>query len=232
MTNEDVTPAPTILKMPPPAKPPGKKGEAYEYFNYVGSSMLFTFKPGDRICVRPYGNRPVWCGDVVVFSAPERDKKVVHRVVSVGPEGIRTRGDNNRHVDSFVLTPDRIIGRVVYAQGKRFWRFVPGGAAGRLFAHFVRMAHRAERKLASWGYPLYRRMVEWGGLQRISLRLFSVRIISLKREEGEEMHLLLGPLVIGRLRPRALRWHIRPPFRILVTEESLPPGDGAGEGGK
>jgi hypothetical protein len=195
------------------------------FLNYMGQSMVFTFRPGDRLYLVPYERKKVRRGDVVVFLLPGEDKRIVPRGVSVRPEGIRTKGDNNWHVDSFPLTPDRILGRVAYAQGKRFWRIVPGGAAGRLFALFVRTVHRAERKLVAWVYPLYRRMVEWGIFQRWLPRWFSVRVISLKREEGDELQLLLGPLVIGRLRPSALRWQIRPPFRLLVAEESLPSGE-------
>jgi hypothetical protein len=48
------------------------------------------------------------------------------------------------------------------------------------------------------------------------------RVISLNRTAGEELQVLMGRRVIGRLLPGMTRWHIRRPFRLFVDEEALP----------
>ena len=58
-----------------------------------------TLKAGDGLTIIPYGNRKILVGDVVVFSRPEGNHNVVHRVVAADSEGIRTRGDNNINID-------------------------------------------------------------------------------------------------------------------------------------
>ena len=62
---------------------------------YVGSSMYPTFKAPEIIYYVPYADRAVLPGDVVIFDNPLEGNSVTHRVVSVTPGGIKTRGDNN-----------------------------------------------------------------------------------------------------------------------------------------
>jgi len=75
-------------------------------------------KPGDRLHIVPCDGQPIRRGDVVVFVPPGGDTKIIHRVISVESHGVRTQGDNSSSADEWILSPDRIIGRVIYAQRK------------------------------------------------------------------------------------------------------------------
>jgi hypothetical protein len=47
-------------------------------------------------------------------------------------------------------------------------------------------------------------------------------VISLNRDAGTELQLVMGRRVIGRWLPGKSGWNIRRPFRLFVDEESLP----------
>ncbi|KPK14349.1 MAG: hypothetical protein AMK69_28945 [Nitrospira bacterium SG8_3] len=59
---------------------------------YKGPSMNPTLKPGDQLWITPYNGQKVQRGDVVVFISPGDGSRVVHRIVSLDPSGIRTQG--------------------------------------------------------------------------------------------------------------------------------------------
>ena len=61
---------------------------------YRGGSMRGTFCPGDRLTVEPVPLTQVRPGDVVAFRISSKrgePKDLVHRVTSVGPQGLVTR---------------------------------------------------------------------------------------------------------------------------------------------
>lgn len=51
-------------------------------------------------------------GDVIVFIPGSGDRMVVHRVLSIAEDGIRTKGDN-ANPDSWRLTKDNIKGKTI-----------------------------------------------------------------------------------------------------------------------
>lgn len=70
----------------------------------------------DVLQIVPYSDdRKIQRGDVIVFVPPGRYTSVTHRGTGVDASGIRTRGDNNSLHDDWHLTPEMILGRVVYA---------------------------------------------------------------------------------------------------------------------
>ena len=105
---------------------------------YIGPSMRPLLKPGDRLQVISYHRQRIRRGDVVVFLPPGGPAKIIHRVVSAGSHGIKTRGDNCSRVDQWVLSPDRILGRVVYKLKGRRRRRVFGGSLGHLLGVAIR----------------------------------------------------------------------------------------------
>jgi signal peptidase I len=104
--------------------------------------MRPIFKPGDLLEVLPYEDRQVRCGDVILFSCPSENCKVVHRVADLDARGIRTKGDNNARIDSWVVTPQQVVGYVIRAQRGRRWRRISGGYVGRLAANCTRAVKR------------------------------------------------------------------------------------------
>jgi len=189
---------------------------------YTGPSMNPTLRSGDGLQIIPYNGKKIRSGDVIVFNSPEDGRKITHRVVSINSAGIKTRGDNNKNIDPWLLSSEKIIGRVVYAQRGKRRRTIFGGMIGQSYS----VTYRVARKFSSAISPLLRPPYHWlaqAGFIKRWLKIWTkLQILSLKRPAGQELQLLLGPHVIGRLLPGRVQWNIRRPFRLIVDEESLP----------
>lgn len=196
-------------------------GDSVSLF-YKGLSMNPLLTTPDLLYVKPYRETEVCRGDVVVFRSPDGDFKVVHRVVCVNVEGVRTKGDSNSHIDSWVLKPEDIIGRVERIErAGRTWRIF-GGRLGRAQAGAVKAARLIDTGACAVLRPLYARLARSRVLKRWLAERSLTRVISISRPEGIELQLLLGKRVIGR-RPAGRRyWHIRRPFLFVVDEDTLP----------
>ena len=196
--------------------------------NYIGSSMNPTLEPGVRLDVSAYHGQKIRKGDVVVFIPPGGDSKIVHRVISVNSDGIRTRGDNRKHEDNWVLSPDNILGRVVAVwRGKRRRR-VFSGAVGQLFGVSIRGIRAIDVRVSSRLRAIYCRLAKAGVLRRWLPSGMTPRVISFNREAGTELQLVMGRRVIGRRLKGKTGWHIKRPFRLFVDEEALPENPGKG----
>jgi signal peptidase len=181
-----------------------------------------TLKAGDGLSVVPYGNRRIQIGDVVVFREPEGKNNIVHRVVAVESQGVRTKGDNNIIIDPWVLLPDDIIGRVVSAQRKNKSLTIHGGAWGRIFAPLLWIIKQVKLSVFRILHPAYHMLAESGIFTKFNSFLPKTRILSFNRHEGIEYQLLMGNRVIGRRLPGKDQWQIARPFRLFVDETSLP----------
>jgi signal peptidase I len=181
-----------------------------------------TLRAGDGLQVEPYEGKTIRVGDVVIFNSPEEDRKITHRVMSVNSKEIRTRGDNNKNTDPWVLSPESIIGRVICAQRGNRRKKVFAGTTGRLYAIVVRIIKVLDSRITLLLRPVYRWMMRIGILRKRMQPLIETQIISFDRPEGTELQLLMGRRVIGRLRPGKSQWQIRRPFRLFVDEERLP----------
>jgi signal peptidase I len=190
--------------------------------NYLGPSMKPILKSGDRIQVVPFNGQRIRRGDVVVLTPPGGGSKIIHRVVSVDLQGIKTRGDNSDKCDPWVLRPNHIFGCVVSAQrGGRRLR-VLGGLLGHFFAMAIRATNIIDYNLSLLIRPLYHRLAMAVVLRRWLPQRIKPRVISFKRDGRSELQLLMGRRVIGRWLPGKSGWTIRRPFRLFVDEASLP----------
>ncbi|HQL89862.1 MAG TPA: hypothetical protein PLQ15_04620 [Syntrophales bacterium] len=187
-----------------------------------GESMRPLLRPGDRIRFAPCRAGEVRPGDVILFVPPGRDERVVHRVVSAGPDGIRTRGDANPRADSWDIRQSNLVGRAVAIE--RGGRLIPvaGGLAGCLLAACIRAARRADHLASYLLNPCYRGLARLGLLRALVPRAFRPQVITFERGGTREMHLILGGRIIGRRPAGARAWSIRRPFRIFVDERALP----------
>ena len=187
------------------------------------------FRDGDALRLVPC-NGTVRRGDVIVFMPPDNDRKIIHRVVSVGPEGIRTRGDNNGSGDPWDLKPHEIIGRVVSLRRNGKEIAIAGGVAGRLQELAVRILRRADVSLTNLFRGSYHRLA-WSRFSKRHLHgLFPRRVITVNRPEGAELQLMVGNRLAGRLIPGQKSWTIWRPYLLFVDEASLPLGSkGASE---
>jgi len=187
-----------------------------------GESMRPLFRPGDRIVFVPCRVEELKRGDVIIFLPPGKQERVVHRVVSKGPEGIRTRGDANHNPDGWVIRQEDIIGRAVAVE--RYGQITPvaGGLAGCLLAACIRAVRRADHLASHVLNPCYRGIARTGLIRALLSPALRPRVIMFERDGAREMQLVLGRRIIGRRPAGAAAWTIRRPFRIFVDEQALP----------
>ena len=184
-----------------------------------------TLKDSDILYIIPYNSRSIRIGDIIVFLPPEKKRNVAHRVISVDEQGIRTKGDNNCNVDSCVLNPDDILGRVVYAQRRNRRLRIYGGLKGRLSIVVVRTIRIIKSGISSLLRPVYHRLSQSGIFRNVLSHRVKTQVLCFRRPNGMEMQLLVGQWVIGRRLPGKKQWQIRRPFRLVVDEASLPGGE-------
>jgi hypothetical protein len=161
-------------------------------------------------------NKGIRPGDVVVIKIPEHAHKIIHRVISVGEEGIRTMGDNNPHPDDCLLSPNQILGSVAYGyRGKQRFR-VPGGPAGLAQMYQVRL----KRLIIKTVYPVLSLLYHSFHISSLVILLLRPRKVAFKRPDGTELHLLARGRIIGRQLP-GQKWKIKSPFGFFLAESSL-----------
>ncbi len=187
-----------------------------------GDSMRPLFRPGDRIAFIPCRAEELRRGDIIIFTPPGQGERVVHRVVSTGPRGIRTRGDANPRRDPGEVRQEDIVGRAVYAE--RRGRVIPvaGGLAGRLSVACIRMLRRCDHLASYVLYPCYRALARSGLFRVLLPPALRPRVVTFERDGAREMQLVLGRRIIGRRSAGVGTWTIRRPFRLFVDEQSLP----------
>ena len=205
-----------------------RQSVSLKILNYIGPSMNPLFKSGDQLQIASCDLEEIRVGDVLVFVSPEDGSKVVHRVISVDSNGIRTRGDNCNQPDGWVLSPDCILGRVVTAQRGNRRRRIFGGSLGRLFAEKMRVIHAMDSCVSRLLRPAYEELARVGIFIRLLPAQMRPRVISFNRDAGIELQLVMRRRVIGRWLPGRTGWSIRRPFRLFVDEEALPENSGKG----
>jgi len=190
---------------------------------YTGPSMRPTLRGGDALIVRPYKGQRIRRGDVIVFHPDgDPDRMVTHRVVSITPSGVMTKGDNNGEADPWLLKPDDIIGKVVYARRGDRLVCIHGGLWGRLVLAIQRLLLRLDMSVSPVLRPLYHGLARSGILNKLVPQSIRPKVVAFRRSNGLEMQLMIGGYVIGRLRPGSKEWYIKRPFRLFIDEPSLP----------
>ena len=187
-----------------------------------GDSMRPLFRPGDRIVFIPCRVEELWRGDVIIFTPPGQGERVVHRVVSTGPGGTRTRGDANPRRDPGEVRQESLVGRAVSAERNGRPLPVAGGPAGRLMVACIRAFRRCDHAASFVLHPCYRVLARCGICRAFLPPAFRPRVITFERDGAREMQLVLGRRVIGRRSAGTGAWTIRRPFRIFVDEQALP----------
>jgi len=188
---------------------------------YTGSSMNPLLTDGDIVRIKPYDNRDIQNGDVIVFRRPGGNRKIIHRVTAVDAQGVRTQGDNSNKADPWVLPPNKIFGRVVTAKRKKGQRQIAGAFKGRIWALHWRIIRLISHAAFLLLRPPYRCFSRSGVFWRWKPFRLKTRLISFDRPDGRELQLIAGSRVIGRLLPGREEWKIRPPFRLFIDESSL-----------
>lgn len=187
-----------------------------------GESMRPLFRPGDRIMFVTCRIEELRRGDVIIFMPQGQKERVVHRVVSRGPEGVRTQGDANPCRDTGEVRQEQIVGRAVSVERKGRRIPVKGGFGGCLFVACIRAFRRCDHLASYVLYPCYRGLVRSGLLRAFLPPVFRPRVVTFERDGAKEMQLVLGRRIIGRRTAGAGAWTIRRPFRLFVDEQALP----------
>jgi SynChlorMet cassette protein ScmC len=187
----------------------------------TGPSMIPTFDEPDLLEVKPYGRAPVRRGDVVCFKSPGTGKAVVHRVVAIGPDGVRTRGDNNEMDDPWVLRPRDIAGCVRAAQRGNRRRAVHGGRRGLWALHFARLVRCIRIRAALVLNSLYNTIAALGPFDRVLPPNLRPRLVRFDTRYRAFLKLLMGRRVVGQYDPRSRKWRVHRPFSLFASEEAL-----------
>ena len=192
------------------------KNKEGKIFIYKGSSMYPTFKQSDLLYVVPYKDGKIKCGDVIVFKVPGKMEMVVHRIISINEEGIRTKGDNNKNIDPYVLNPCDIVGKVVYGYRGNKKIKIYGPNIAKIILLIKKILLKIDKifsKIFRYPYCLFSER----GILRLFLP-FSLRprIIRFRKENGYELVIVMGRKAIGRYISQRQKWEIKKPFRIFL----------------
>lgn len=208
---------------------PCREGKENKSLVVVGNSMYPTLRALDVVTIMPCDGNSLRAGEVIVFPHPEKAERVIHRIITVSSQGITTRGDNRRFADSWLVSPDAVLGKVASARrGKKPIR-VYGGFMGRLTGdiHFIRTSSVS---LIMWlVFPVYLKLGRSGIFRKLLPVGKKPRVISFQRPEGIERQLVMGKRVVGVLLPGHKHWVIKPPYRLFIDESSLMADINAGE---
>jgi hypothetical protein len=185
---------------------------------YTGSSMRMTFRSGDCIIfeyVQPVRLKP---GDLVVFRAvPDTGIDSVHRVVSVGQDGLDVRGDDNALHSVEQVPFENVLGRVTSVERKGRRLLVAGGISGGIWARLI-SREGIPRRLLGWSYRLLRR-------SRVVRLVWRPRIETLKiaTDHGSVIRLTSSGKTIGKWCPEREILVLRKPWDLVVSARDCPP---------
>ncbi len=179
------------------------------------------FTEGDYLKVIPYNGKKIRIGDVIVFHSLEKNRQIVHRIVSLNPV-IRTRGDNNAHIDLHPVLPENILGKVISVQKKDRTIAVYGGIYGLLTA-FPRWTWLTwKRNLFCTLHLVYLFLSKSGVVRRMLSLWIKTDLYYIKDNDGTiKMIIRLGHRTIATYQPQKQCWSIRCPFRLIIDERYL-----------
>ena len=178
-------------------------------------------REGDVLEVVPYDGASVQRGDVIVYDPPGYRLTVVHRVVCIGLEGIRTRGDANCSKDPYLLTTANIKGRVVLVRRAQGQFCLYPGARGMVQGYLGKLKQHACSLLIHLFNPLCQMLLHASRLKRHALMELRPQLLCFNRAGGIEFQLAVGRCVIAKRPAGDNRWQIRHRHRFLVDERLL-----------
>lgn len=116
-----------------------------------GSSMYPSLKGGDKLIFSNDNSYKI--GDIIGYYFNNRG--IVHRIVSVNKNSIRTKGDNNTDVDDYTILKNDIIGKIIkYERNGKVFR-VRNGFSGYLISKKCFYIKRLKRIILLVGKFIY-----------------------------------------------------------------------------
>jgi signal peptidase I len=190
-------------------------------FVHAGHSMDPILIGNDLLEVLRYDCMPINEGDIVVFFSPIDATIIAHRVSSIMPYGIRTRGDNNNYVDDWYLSSSAIIGKVISATRNNKRIEVHGGSRGLLYAKLslakVKLNYKCIQMLYHVLRPISREKIFLPFSKVVKPKVTIFQVGNEKR-----FFLLMGRRIIGIYNSCDGRWRIRTFYRLFIDPRDLP----------
>ena len=82
----------------------------------VSESMVPELQVGDMLLIKQVDYDSLQVGDIIAYEQEINEKTVVivHRIYEIKDNYIRTKGDNNPDVDTWIATKHNLVGKVIY----------------------------------------------------------------------------------------------------------------------
>ncbi len=187
---------------------------------YLGNSMYPSLIEGDLLILS--FNAPVKTGDIIVFPSPERFSYIIHRVICIKNDDIKTAGDNNKEPDHDLIHTSDVIGKVIAK--KCFGRIyrIRGRIYGKVYHSYISSVHRSIRRTLPIIKPAYYFIARKAVMGRIFFRFIRLDPIVYVKDGNAVVRLFLNDRYIGQCRGGGKPWVIRAPFLLLVDPDRLP----------
>jgi len=185
--------------------------------------MEGTFRFGDGLVIEPVAFTDIRPGDIVVYQGVNHNGEeddLVHRVISIRPDGLVTQGDNNYSPDKSLVNEGSLLGRVCYVE--RGGRKIPvrNGPMGLFRARIRRSLDFAQsevwRLVRSVGRGPYGRVRESG-----LVRLFwhpAISKVFLNTERGPMIKYICRNRTVGEYWPENGRLKCRKPYDLVLWD--------------
>lgn len=186
---------------------------------YQGRSMHPQFIKGDKLLFDP--DRIIKKGDVVAFFEPSgREVIIVHRVIQVYQDSIRTRGDNNSSPDPYVVPLSVVLGVVCYQNRAGILYPVQGGMRGIITTCIHPIRKKVFTRLETIIRPVYLHVAKTGLLVGLIKHCIIISENSSSSPDGKQIRQLFWKgFLVGYKREDQQEWYVRPPFRLCIDPE-------------
>ncbi len=194
---------------------------------YTGFSMYPTLRNLDILKISTFGKKELRRGDIIVFKTTDNSKMIVHRVISVTTDGVKTRGDNMMADDRLITLDCDIIGRVESINRKSKDTKIPGGSRGLVNHYLLRFKKGTRTTLFSILLPIIRIVFSRKRLKSILMPDRDLKTFVFQDSRGKTAHLYAGNRLIGYYSSQTQKWQIKSRYRGLIDENNLPSLDEA-----
>ena len=184
-------------------------------FIYKGRSMWPCFQEGDLLVLEEVEFNQIRAGDCIAHHSSSA-KKAVHRVVAL-QDSLITRGDSLPCIDTEMVKPGQVFGRVVgyYRFGKR--RKIHGGFSGRIAGLFYRYACRIDPQRTARGGRLARKIRSISMATLTTIRCHGKPERLKLQDSGEIRVWTIGGRVIGQQDKNSRQWQVAWPWNVFFA---------------
>ena len=199
------------------------KGELEKiHFIYRGTSMNPTLFEPEMLTVMPYKGKNPKKGDIICYRLGQKNNGVVHRIIALKGNSIKTRGDNSASPDDYTVDKSAVIGRVTASIRNDKRRTVYGGHAGLIDMHLQRVSRKINRFVSKLLKKSYYCLSASGVFRKIKPRSMVFKVAIFEKHLRIYPKLVLNGRTVGTFDFRTNTWQIKRPYRLFVDEKKLP----------